>query len=191
MPLVAFDSNICVWCIKEDCTPGQEQEMNKAIALREILTKAGYDILIPMPVVSELLSNISSPEERIKLYIEIRKTFQIAEFNAKSSLILAEILNHHYTIGKPHYQSLGITKHPLKYDALIVAIAKAADAECLFAHDKDCKIVAAHFYTVKGLDERPDSINQKQGLFEDILVPVDPSTIIKTSSNNGNGEETN
>src|SRR5689334_20631108 len=96
MPLIAFDSNICIWCIKEECTTGQEAEMHKAIKLRKLLTKVGYDILIPIPVVSELLSNISGESDRQIFFGEIKKTFQVGEFDAKASLILAEILNYHY-----------------------------------------------------------------------------------------------
>jgi predicted nucleic acid-binding protein len=165
MPLVAFDSNICIWCIKEDCTKGQEQEMRKAITLRNVLTQAGYDILIPIPVVTELLSNVSDANERLTFYNEIKKTFQVGQFDEKAALILAEILNHHYHSTNRAYKQLGITKVPLKYDALLVALSKSAGAECLFAHDNDCKIIAAHFYSVKGLDERPDSINQNTGIF--------------------------
>ncbi len=166
MPLVAFDSNICIWCIKEECVKGQEQEMQKAILLKDILTRANFDIVIPIPVMSELLSNISDVSERLHLYSEIWKTYQIAEFDAKASLILAEILNFHYNlVNKQQYQSLGIKKTPLKYDALLVAVSKSAGAECLFAHDPDCKIVAATFFDVKGLDERPNSISQNIGVF--------------------------
>ncbi len=71
MPLVAFDSNICIWCIKEECVKGQEQEMQKAILLKDILTRANFDIVIPIPVMSELLSNISDVSERLHLYSEI------------------------------------------------------------------------------------------------------------------------
>ena len=165
MPLVAFDSNICIWCIKEECTKGQEQEMQKAVTLRNVLTQAGYDILIPIPVVTELLSNVSDSNERISLYKEIKKTFQVAQFDEKAALLLAEILNHHYQGTNRAYKQLGITKVPLKYDALLVALSKSAGAECLFAHDNDCKTIAAQFYSVKGLDERPDSISQKVGVF--------------------------
>jgi predicted nucleic acid-binding protein len=166
MPLVAFDSNICIWCIKEECTPGQESEMMKAINLRKLLTDNGFDILIPTPVLSELLSNIPEVGKRMDFYNEIRKTFQIGEFDTKASLQLAEILHYHYLTSNKAYQNLGITKLPMKYDALIVAISKSAGAECLFAHDNDCEIIAANFFSVKSLDERPDSINTKFGLLE-------------------------
>lgn len=166
MPLVAFDSNICIWCIKEECTQGQEQEMNRAIALRKLLTSAGFDVLIPLPVVTELLSNIGDGGDRLHFFNEIKRTFQIGEFDAKASLLLAEILNHHYQGTNRAYKELGITKVALKYDALLVAISKSSGAECLFAHDNDCRTIAAHFFCVKGLDERPDSIPQNVGVFD-------------------------
>lgn len=168
MSLIAFDSNICIWCIKEECTPGQEVEMQAAIKLRKLLTKAGYDILIPIPVVSELLSNIPDVTQRQALFNEIKRTFQIAEFDAKASLLLAEILNYHFITSNKQYKTLGITKTALKYDALIVATSKAHGAECLFAYDPDCKKIAVHFLPVKDLNERPDSISQNIGVFEDL-----------------------
>ena len=167
MPLIAFDSNICIWCIKKECSPGQESEMQKAIRLSDLLTKEGYHILIPVPVISELLSNIEDALERQKLFLEIRKTFQIGEFDTKASLVLAEILNYHYITTNKQYKNLGIQKQPLKYDALLVAISKSSGAECLFAHDPDCKTIAANFFPVKGLDERPDSIDQNIGMYSD------------------------
>ncbi|MFP5042800.1 hypothetical protein, partial [Parasediminibacterium sp. JCM 36343] len=88
---------------------------------------------------------------------EIRKTFRIGVFDQKAGLLLAEILNYHYG-KKENYQSLGITKTQLKYDALIVAISKTSGAECLFAHDNDCTKISGDFFPVKGLDGRPDSI---------------------------------
>lgn len=54
---------------------------------------------------------------------------------------------------------------PLVAFALLIAISKSAGAECLFAHDGDCKTVASHFFSIKGLDERPDSVNQQVGVF--------------------------
>lgn len=168
MPLIALDSNISIWCIKEECTPGQEAEMQAAIKLRKLLTKAGYDILIPIPVVSELLSNISDIAQRQEFFNEIRKTFQIGEFDSKAALLLAEILNYHYITSNKHYKNLGITKTALKYDALIIAAAKAHGAECLFASDPDCKKIAVHFLPVKNVYERPDSVNQNIGVFDEL-----------------------
>jgi len=186
MPLIALDSNISIWCIKDDCTPGQEAEKEAAKKLRKLLTKAGYDILIPIPVVSELLSNIGDVVKRQEFFNEIRKTFQIGEFDVKASLLLAEILNYHYDTLKKHYQTLGITKTALKYDALIVAVAKAHGAECLFAYDPDCKKIAVHFLPVKNVYERPDSINQNIGLFEDLQS--EPIGEIESQSISGNGD---
>jgi predicted nucleic acid-binding protein len=166
MPLVAFDSNICIWCIKHQCTEGQEQEMNKAIQLANLLSKANYEILIPIPVVTELLSSIPDPDERIKLYKKMQSSFQIGMFDEKAAIILAEILNYHFIASNKSYQQLGLSKTPLKYDALLIAIAKASGAEALYAHDKGCRSTAAHFLSVLNLDERPRSIVQDVGIFQ-------------------------
>ncbi len=163
MPLVAFDSNCCIWCFKSEFTSGQEYEKQSAIKLKELLIKHNFQILLPIPVVTELLSNINDPLERINLFQSLKKNLIIGDFNAKAAILLAEILNYHYT-NKKTYQNIGITKVSLKYDALIIAIAKAYNAECLYAHDPDCKTIAAHFYTVKKISEIPDSI-QPQDFF--------------------------
>jgi predicted nucleic acid-binding protein len=166
MPLVAFDTNICIWCIKQTCTSGQEPEMKKAIELANTLSRANFEILIPIPVVTELLSNIPDQNARIKLYKDIQARFHLGMFDEKAALILSDILNFHFLQSNREYQNLGITKTHLKYDSLLIAIAKSSGAEALYSHDGNCKNTAAHFFDVLNLDERPKSISQNVGLFQ-------------------------
>jgi hypothetical protein len=62
MRLICLDTNILTWGLKKECTPGQEENLEKAESLIERLFQLGDHIVIPTLVLSELLVTI--PEEK-------------------------------------------------------------------------------------------------------------------------------
>lgn len=157
MALVSLDSNICIWGIKEQCTKGQEIQKEKAKKLIKRLYKAKHNIILPSPVISEILSPMPNNEAAV-LYAKIIRKFEIGYMDTAASLILSKILNYNYKLAKPNYKDIGITKTCMKYDAYITSIAIAAKAECIFTNDtKDFKSLVGNFIEIKGLDEMPSS----------------------------------
>lgn len=160
MPLVAFDANTCIWGIKQQATAGQGNMIGLADTLIKTLTKHSVDILLPAPVVSELMRGMTPPQS-ISFYGMLDKKFEIGEFDAKATVVLGEILNHHYSIGK--YKTLGISKTAMKYDAYIIAIAVSKGVECIYSEDPDFTTIAAHFVPIHTLTKLPQSILKNDG----------------------------
>lgn len=165
MPLAAFDSQTCIWGIKRQSGPGQANMIGLADQLIKLLTKHRVDILLPSTVVSELLSDLPKPQA-LSFFNDVSKRFRISYFDPKATIVLGEILNHHYSNKK--YQTLGITKTVMKYDAYIIAGAIAAGAECIYSEDPDFPKIAAHFIPILSLGQLPPSIKQAGG---PLLVP--------------------
>lgn len=159
MALVAFDANTCIWGVKNQNSPGQANMVGLANNLIKTLTKHSVDILLPSPVISELMSPMPPPAA-INFYSQLTRKFQVGYFDAKATLILAEILNHHYITTGKHYKNLGISKTAMKYDAYIIAIAVANNVEAIYSEDPDFISIAAHFVPILKLTSLPPSIIQ-------------------------------
>lgn len=116
--------------------------------------------MLPAPVISELMSPMTLADAT-KFYGQLVKKFHIGYFDAKATVVLAEILNHHYSLGK--YRDLGIKKTAMKYDAYIIAIAVANNVEAIYSEDPDFASIAAHFIPILPLTKLPPSVTQSDG----------------------------
>jgi len=162
MTLVAFDANTCIWGIKKQFTAGQEDNVTRAVNLIDKLSSRDIYVLLPNPVVSELLSPIEAYEDQMREYGRLAETFAIGTFDNRASLELARILSYHIVEKNKAYQNVGISKRCMKYDAYIIAIALANNAEGIYSEDKDFKFIAQDFIEILSLDDLPKSHRSNQ-----------------------------
>jgi predicted nucleic acid-binding protein len=147
MALVAFDAQTCIWGIARPYSNGNDPTKVAAVtALTKNLRKHNVNIVIPSTVVSEFIAPLPFEKQR-EMFDDLNKKYRIAYHDPKATMILGEILNYHHSNKK--YQSLGITKTAMKYDAYIIATAISAGAECIYTTDGDFITIAAHFIQIQ------------------------------------------
>lgn len=158
MSLICFDNHILIWGIKEQATKGQEDMIPMAKNFIDSL-KDETSVLIPSIVIAEYLMPI--PQELHAMVINLfNKNFIIAPFDALAASKFALI----WKTNKPTDEADGIikndiTKAELKADSMIVAIAVARKAECIYSHDKWIKTFAKGFIDVKDIPFLPKQVN--------------------------------
>ena len=163
--LVCLDSQISAW-IYSDEAPTKENAIfyTKSDKLIQALGEAGYRILVPNIVLSEIAC-IYTEEKQVKFFNELPKGLIIGEFTLSTSRILARILHQRFFIEKKEYNNKGITKDKMKYDSMILAIAVDMGADCLYSVDKDFRKYSKSYIDILGLDDTPPSYN-KGSLFD-------------------------
>ena len=133
--LVCLDTNIVIWGILEQSHPSQTEMIGRAKLLIESLTKNKAKIMLPSPVVTELLINI--PQENHAPIIDIiSRRFIIESFDMQASLHYVRLW-HLKETQRQQARSLNIPKNTIKFDIMILAIAVAKGASVIYSHDKD------------------------------------------------------
>ena len=90
MSLIVVDTQILIWAVKREATPGQEPMIEKAAHYLEHLDKCKDQILIPSVVVSEFLANV--PDEREAAVLQaLEKRFMVIPFDTLAAVHAARI----------------------------------------------------------------------------------------------------
>ncbi|SDW18426.1 Predicted nucleic acid-binding protein, contains PIN domain [Hydrobacter penzbergensis] len=136
--LVGIDSHIFIWGIREVATSGQEDKIEKARKLIRWLSDKEYRLLLPTPMLAEILSAVPK-EDRIKVSSLIDKKFIVAPFDVPAANKCAELL--HNSFKNPeliqYKNDHAIPKQKMKYDCMIAAICIVRKVECIYSEDGD------------------------------------------------------
>jgi predicted nucleic acid-binding protein len=132
---VCIDSNIVVWGIKKQATKGQEGMIPMAEAFIENLQTEKAILLIPAPVVTEILAPVPVPDHA-KLTDLISRIFRVVPVDTIIAMKAAELW-HSKPDWKQVYQKDGQEgmRNRFKYDILIAATAIVRNANCIYTHD--------------------------------------------------------
>lgn len=132
--LFCIDSSILIWTTKKDPTPDEETKIERIKRFIEHLHNINARILLPTPVLTELLIKIPKEEHAQKITY-FQKNFIIPAFDLKSVSICAEITDHFLTERQKNKLNIDISKVHLKFDCMIIAIAKAYNVVTLYTED--------------------------------------------------------
>ena len=149
MSLVSLDTNILIWAIKKQASPGQEEMIPKANNLLERISRSNQRAMVSTIVVSELLMNVN-PDSIPVMTSVIEKTFIVVPFDIQSAMMFARIWQEKNGAIEELKQS-GIGRQQLKADCLIVASAIARKAICIYSNDKGLQKFAEGFIDVFGI----------------------------------------
>jgi predicted nucleic acid-binding protein len=149
MSLVSLDTNILIWAIKEQASPGQEEMILRSKKLLEDIRKNRQRAMVSTIVVSEFLINVDPGLMPLTIDL-IEKTFIVVPFDTQSAMMFARIWQekNKSKIIEELKQS-GIGRQQLKADCLIVASAVARKATCIYSHDQGLKRFAEGFIPVQ------------------------------------------
>ena len=122
--LVCIDSQIFIWGIKSQSIPSQAEKIPIARNFINFLREHDYRILMPAPMLAELLSPVPSADQP-KIMALIDKRFQIAPFDNIAAYKCAELINLTLTLPelKEYRDAHAVPKNKIKFDCMIAAIA--------------------------------------------------------------------
>ena len=137
MSLVVVDTQILIWAVKREATPGQEPMIQKALHYLEHLDKSKDRIIVPSVVVSEFLANV--PDEReVALLQVLSQKFMIAPFDAPAAVLAARVWRKNSS-GNPslvrQLKDEGVKQAKIKADLQIIGTALARRADRVTTHD--------------------------------------------------------
>lgn len=134
---VSFDSMICVWGIKKIASTGQEHKIGQAEGLIETLTKDGSLLLLPAPIITELVCPVP-PKERGKLIDSISKWFRIVPVDAQIAIKAGELWHDNKGAWQEIYKDKGPDglKNRFKFDLLVAATGIVRKVDILYTEDE-------------------------------------------------------
>lgn len=150
--LVCIDSQIFIWGVKTQSNPTQEHMIPKAKAFIEWLDENDYRLLLPVPMLAELLSPVPAKEQP-KIMALIDKRFQIAPFDSLAAYKCAELIHLSLTTQEiiEYREQHSVPKNKIKFDCMIAAIAITRKAHCIYSEDAGLKRFAANQINIMGL----------------------------------------
>ena len=172
--MVVFDSSVLLLVLDPNAKPPNDpatgQPLDKAAErieyLIEILTTDKEKIVIPTPVLSEVLVHAG---EAMQPYLDIlngQAAFRIAPFDQKAAIEAALAMSDAIKRGGHRVDAANpdVTKTKIKFDRQIVAIAKAEGAQAVYSDDADVHSYAKHAgldaYRTADLDLPPEDPQQ-------------------------------
>ncbi|MBL0129276.1 MAG: PIN domain-containing protein [Flavobacteriales bacterium] len=139
--VICLDSQVVVWGIKGEAEPGQEAKIGRAKALLALLAEEKAIIIIPAPVLSEILMRVPAAEHG-KIVNFITARFRVPPFDAAAAAIAAQIRQKLMSEGEFKKIQKSSTREVVKFDIQIIAIAKLHGAKTIYSEDRGLKNAA-------------------------------------------------
>ena len=175
--MVVFDSSILLLVLDPNTKPPKDnatgQPLNKATERIEYLIKTLTDkkgkIVIPTPVLSEVLVHAGDAMQPYLNILNDRAAFRIVPFDQKAAIEAALAMSDAIKRGGHRVDAANpdATKTKIKFDRQIIAIAKAEGAHAVYSDDADVHSYAKHSgldaYRTIDLDLPPEDPQQSLG----------------------------
>jgi predicted nucleic acid-binding protein len=152
--MVVFDSTVLLLVLDPNTKPPIDDATGmpviKAVErmeyLIENLTADKKKVVIPTPVLSEVLVHAGDATQRYLEILNGQSVFRIAPFDQKAAIEVALAMRDAIKRGGHRVDAAhpNPTKTKIKFDRQIVAIAKAEGAEIIYSDDKDVHNYAKH-----------------------------------------------
>lgn len=153
-----IDSNIIIWGIKKQATPGQEEMIERAEHFFSSVDEYEDFLLIPSMVLAEVLA--PEPPQIRAAYLDIlTKGFIIAPFNEMASLKYAELLYNRFEEIRNLASATDTSRQKMKVDHMIVATAIVNNANCIYSTDPGLKAFAKGYIDVRDLPQKKQNIS--------------------------------
>ena len=138
---LAVNQNDPEWQIKQQL----------ADALFDEFAKKKARVMIPTPVLLELLYMNKDGSDRKKLLVMLQQAFQFADFSADAAAIGADLMRGNGTFNKLIQENGQRLRDHLRTDTQIIAIALANHADAIYSEDKHFQALSQGKIPIKGL----------------------------------------
>ena len=132
MSIICLDTNIVVWGIQRHSSSDRQENIPKAEALMNQLEANRNHIIIPAPVFAELLMGCN-PQDNPRVMEEISRRTKIVPFDVPASIEYGKIHINKWGLR----EELGIQREKMKIDMMVLAVALAQKASCIYSEDDD------------------------------------------------------
>lgn len=155
MSVVCVDTNVLVWGVKREASPGREHMIPRTEAFLQHMANTHSTVVVPSIVLAELLIKVPG-EEHARFTRLLMQGFEIHSFDARVAARFAalwrEKRNHPDVITA---QQAGVTSRTLlRADCMVVATAIVAGAKCIVTNNiKDLRRFADHHISVEDIPE--------------------------------------
>lgn len=169
--LYCVDTHMLIWGIKQQCTPGQEDMIERAKSFIGHCQLKGHKLLIPSVVVAEML--VGLPLEAHGDFIRtLEQLFMVAPFDIGVSAVYSKMyIEQKGTIDL--LTAAGVTKRKIKADFMIAATAVSRQCQSLYTGDVEIIRFAGPYIRVEEIKDIPLPA-KTMGLFGDGPMPVPP-----------------
>lgn len=157
--IFCFDTQIIIWGIKNEATEGQEENIDKAKSLLKKCQEENIRIIIPSIVLAEAIVPLSSARS-VEFTNRISKITRIYPFDTGAAIKFSQIWKKCLHLAK---EKDDFNRTKMKADTMILAIALANKADCLYTEDKGLSNIAGDFIQVRKL---PPCLIQQEINFE-------------------------
>ena len=160
--MVLVDSTALMLIFHPDALPPVDPNTEKRVPhakerieyLIRTISEDRTRVLIPTPVLSELLICSGAKRDEIIREVTSSSVFEVAPFDLKSAIELALLVDGNGNSAKPRGQTE--TRAKLKFDRQIIAIAKANNIKVIYSDDGGLATVArANGLTVHTIVDLP------------------------------------
>jgi len=162
MASATIDTNIMIWGIKSEASPGQEDRIERAKLLLEQLDERRIRLVLTAHVVAEYLCGFPV-ELRDDQFRILSEHFPIISFDLKAAGIAAELLHDKENI-KSLQSDYRVSRQVIKADIAIVASAVAANVNYIYSDDGKVRKLASGLIIPEGLPElNIGTVDQSEG----------------------------
>jgi len=168
--MIVFDTSVILLALNPSTKPPLDPDTKKPIPraderieyLIDTLSKSKEKILIPTPVLSEVMVHAGAATTKYLNYFNNNSAFQIANFDQKAALEAAFSIKDSLDRGGIRIDATDpkVSRGKVKFDRQIVAIAKAEGATAVYSDDTDvfnyAKNVGLQAFKTADLDLPPE-----------------------------------
>ena len=150
MSIVSVDTNILIWGIKKTASEGQEHMISRAQDFFKWLDENKIKVIIPVPIITELLAPVGS--DKHEEFLEtLHSKFRVVPVDEIAAVKCAEIWQAKMDNEelRKYRATNNIPRETMKYDFQIAAVAIVRGAECLYSHDPHMQRFVGDLITVK------------------------------------------
>jgi predicted nucleic acid-binding protein len=149
--VVCLDTMILIWGVKKEAAQGQEMRIKDAEAFLKNLEEEGAVVIIPAPVISEVLVRV--PPDRVASVAEYMSAhFRVMPFDAPCAVVAAKLRQTIEGSGaRKELTDSGRTWRQVKVDIQVAAVAIVHGAACLYSSDGEMAKVACGLIEVKDM----------------------------------------
>lgn len=172
MAIVCLDSNILVWGIRKDSTPGQEAKIKFAEELFSNIADEKHSIIIPAICVAEASIGVTDRQDAGLFIKKLQQVSIIKPFDALCALRYYDVYNQHANKMPDWQANEGCRRINLATDIKILATALANRADILYTDNLgDFNRIADGFdIQIQGLPTK---------IVENICLPLEQEKIIQ------------
>ena len=174
MALVCIDTMVAIWAVKKTAGAGQEHMIPLCTQLLADLDKDKKKILLPAPVITELLAPVDDDAARLAMLRDCNLLFRTGALDPIAATLSARVWNENKTRWKGFYSEHDPNfRNRFKYDLMILGIAMANKVECFYTGDKALFGLAKQYIDTKNVF---DLTTAPRGTQYSLLMPSTPAS---------------